>query len=84
MTYTVQCPGCEHEFKIEKTVEQLADEDDLTTCPECLLEWESEYDENQDSLELIEFADDEEEEGPENDDSSDEEDEDADDEEDYD
>lgn len=59
MIYTVTCPDpdCNHEFKIEKTVEQLANEADLTACPECLSKWESDYDEDADTLELIDQDD---------------------------
>lgn len=67
MTYNVQCPGCGEDFEVEKTAEQLADEDDLTKCPNCDLESESDYYPDTDTLELLDIFSDEDDEEDEED-----------------
>jgi hypothetical protein len=59
-TYTVICPdpNCLEEFEIERDPMELARGDgELVECPACLDEWEWEYDQETDTLDLT--ADDE-------------------------
>ena len=52
-TFQVECPDCGEVFQITKTAEQLEDPDDLTECPSCAGEFESDFYEDENALELI-------------------------------
>jgi hypothetical protein len=59
-TYDVVCPGCDEEFQIQRAPAELAQgEGDLLECPACFNEWEWDYEEPTDTLELCGDEDDE-------------------------
>jgi hypothetical protein len=60
-TYNLECPGCNTTFAHQADPEVLAAGDfDCITCLACGEEWEAEYEEETDTLELCEAEDGEE------------------------
>lgn len=59
-TYDVVCPDCDEAFQVERDPAELAKGDgDLIECPNCYTEFEWDYDETADTLELCDdFEDD--------------------------
>ena len=52
-TYDVVCPGCDEEFQVQRAPVELAQgEGDLIECPGCVNQFEWDYDEDTDTLEL--------------------------------
>ena len=54
-TYSLICPDpdCAAEFDVELDPATLTEDGDLIECPECLDEWEWEYDAEADTLTLL-------------------------------
>jgi hypothetical protein len=58
-TYDVICPACEWDFQVSRDPAELAKGDgELVECPNCFDEFEWDYDETADTLELTPYDDD--------------------------
>lgn len=61
-TYAVTCPDCDADFTVERDPAELANGNgDLIECPNCFDEFEWDYDQEADTLELTPYDDDEDE-----------------------